>query len=138
MTYSTVLSALGGGALIGLAAALLLFFNNRTAGISGIAAGILPPWKQDSCWRLWFLAGLVASAPLWTLFGGAVHLQIDTPLTVLIIAGLLVGYGTRLGGGCTSGHGICGNARLSVRSIVATLIFMSTAGTTVFLLRHGF
>ncbi len=138
MTYLTILSALGGGALIGLAAALLLFFNNRTAGISGIAAGILPPWTQDISWRLWFLAGLVVSAPLWRLLGGTVHLQIDAPLTVLAVAGLLVGYGTRLGGGCTSGHGICGNARLSARSFVATLIFISTAGITVFLVRHVF
>ena len=138
MTYLTVLSALGGGTLIGLAAALLQFFNNRTAGISGIATGILSPWKQDIGWRLWFLAGLLLSAPLWTLLGGRVHIQIDAPLTVLVIAGLLVGYGTRLGGGCTSGHGICGNARLSVRSIVATLTFMTTAGITVFLVRHGF
>jgi uncharacterized membrane protein YedE/YeeE len=138
MTYLTVLSALGGGALIGLATALLLFTNNRTAGISGIAAGILPPLQQDTGWRLWFLAGLVLSAPLWMLLGGNVHIQIDSPLIVLAIAGLLVGYGTRLGGGCTSGHGICGIARLSVRSIVATLLFMSTAGITVFLVRHGF
>ena len=138
MTYLTILSALGGGVLIGLASALLLFFNNRTAGISGIAAGILPPLQQDAGWQLWFLAGLVLSAPLWKLLGGSVHIQVDSPLTVLVIAGLLVGYGTRLGGGCTSGHGICGNARLSVRSIVATLLFMSTAGITVFLVRHGF
>jgi len=138
MTYLTVLSALGGGALIGLAAAWLLFFHNRTAGISGIAAGILPPWQQDVGWRLWFLAGLVFSAPLWKLLGGSVPIQIDTPLIVLAIAGLLVGYGTRLGGGCTSGHGICGNARLSTRSIVATLLFMTTAGITVFIVRHGF
>ena len=138
MTYLTVLTALGGGALIGLAAALLQFFNNRTAGISGIAAGILPPWQQDTVWRLWFLAGLVLSAPLWKLLGGSVTIQIDAPLTVLAGAGLLVGYGTRLGGGCTSGHGICGNVRLSVRSIVATLLFMTTAGITVFLVRHGF
>jgi uncharacterized membrane protein YedE/YeeE len=138
MAYLTVLSALGGGALIGLAAALLLFFNNRTAGISGIAAGILPPWQQDTGWRLWFLTGLVLSAPLWRLLDGSVYIQIDTPLTVLAIAGLLVGYGTRLGGGCTSGHGVCGNARLSVRSIVATLLFMTIAGITVFLVRHVF
>ena len=138
MTYLTVLSALGGGALIGVAAASLLFFNNRTAGISGITAGILPPWRQDIGWRLWFLAGLVISAPLWKLLGGNVYLQIDTPLSVLAIAGLLVGYGTRLGGGCTSGHGICGIARWSVRSIVATLLFMTTAGITVFFVRHGF
>jgi uncharacterized membrane protein YedE/YeeE len=138
MTYLTVLFALSGGVLIGLAAALLLFFNNRTAGISGIAAGILPPWQQEIGWRLWFLIGLVVSAPLWKLFGGHVYLQIDTPLIVLAIAGLLVGYGTQLGGGCTSGHGICGNARLSVRSIVATLVFMTNAGITVFLVRHVF
>ena len=138
MTYLSVLSALGGGALNGLAATLLQFFNNRTAGISGIAAGILPPWQPDTAWRLWFLAGLVLSAPLWRLLGGSVHIQIDTSLTVLAIAGLLAGYGTRLGGGCTSGHGICGIARLSVRSLVATLLFMTTAGITVFLVRHGF
>jgi uncharacterized membrane protein YedE/YeeE len=137
MTYLTVLSALGGGALIGLAAALLLFFNNRTAGISGIAAGILPPWQQDLGWRLWFLSGLILSGPIWILLGGRVHIQIDTPLAVLAIAGLLVGYGTRLGGGCTSGHGICGNARLSIRSILATLLFMITAGITVFIVRHS-
>jgi len=136
MTYLTVVSALGGGVLIGLAAAVLLFFNNRTAGISGIAAGILPPWQQGGGWRLWFLAGLIISAPFWKLLGGSVMIQIDAPLVVLALAGLLVGYGTRLGGGCTSGHGICGNARLSVRSIVATLTFMTTAGITVFLVRH--
>ena len=138
MTYFTALSALGGGVLIGLAAALLLFFNNRIAGISGIAAGILPPWQKETGWRLWFLIGLVVSAPLWKLFGGHVYIQLDAPLIVLAIAGLLVGYGTQLGGGCTSGHGICGNARLSVRSIVATLVFMTTAGITVFLVRHVF
>jgi uncharacterized membrane protein YedE/YeeE len=138
MTYLTVLSALGGGVLIGLAAAVLLFFNNRIAGISGIAAGILPPWQQETGWRLWFLIGLLVSAPLWKLFGGHVYLQLDAPLIVLAIAGLLVGYGTQLGGGCTSGHGICGNARLAVRSIVATLVFMTTAGVTVFLVRHVF
>jgi uncharacterized protein len=138
MTYLTILSALGGGALIGLAAALLLFFNNRIAGISGIAAGILPPWQQDTGWRLSFLTGLVLSAPLWRLLGGSLHIQIEASLIVLAIAGLLVGYGTRLGGGCTSGHGICGNARLSMRSILATFLFMSTAGITVFLVRHVF
>jgi len=138
MTYLTALSALGGGVLIGMAAALLLFFNNRIAGISGIAAGILPPWQKETGWRLWFLIGLVVSAPLWKLFGGHVYIQLDTPLIVLAIAGILVGYGTQLGGGCTSGHGICGNARFSVRSIVATLVFMTTAGITVFLVRHVF
>ena len=136
MTDFTPLSALAGGALIGLAAALLLFTHNRVAGISGIAAGILPPWTTETRWRLWFLAGLIISAPLYRLTVSAVPVQIDAPLAVLAVAGLLVGYGTRLGGGCTSGHGVCGIARLSVRSIVATLIFMSTAGLTVYLLSH--
>ncbi len=136
MTDFTPLSALAGGALIGLASALLLFTHNRVAGISGIAAGILPPWGEETSWRLWFLAGLIISAPLYRLTVSAVPVQIDAPLGVLAVAGLLVGYGTQLGGGCTSGHGVCGIARLSVRSIVATLIFMSTAGLTVYLLRH--
>ena len=83
MTYITVLSAFGGGILIGLAAAVLLFFNNRVAGISGIAAGILPPWQDETGWRLWFLIGLVFSAALWRLFGGSIEVQIDTPLVVL-------------------------------------------------------
>lgn len=136
MDILIVLSTLAGGALIGLSAALLLFTHNRTAGISGIAAGILPPWFGDQGWRFWFLAGLLASAPFYKLSGQPVYMVVDTPLAVLAIAGLLVGYGTRLGGGCTSGHGICGIARLSLRSIVATLIFMLTGGLTVFVVRH--
>jgi uncharacterized membrane protein YedE/YeeE len=138
MTFLTVVTALGGGILIGLAAAILLFFNNRNAGISGIAAGLIKPWQQDSHWRLAFIIGLVISAPLWRLLVGDISIQINTPLSVLAIAGLLVGYGVQLGGGCTSGHGICGNARLSPRSIVATLTFMITAGITVYIVRHVF
>ncbi len=138
MTFITVVTALGGGILIGLAAAILLFFNNRTAGVSGIAARLIKPWQQDSHWRLAFITGLVISAPLWRLLVGDISIQINTPLIVLAVAGLLVGYGTQLGGGCTSGHGICGNARLSPRSIVATLTFMITAGITVYLVRHVF
>lgn len=136
MTEVTVLSALTGGAIIGLASALLLFAHNRVAGISGIAAGILPPWGAESGWRLWFLAGLLISAPLYRLGGGTIPVRIDAPLIVLAGAGLLVGYGSRVGGGCTSGHGVCGIARLSVRSIVATLVFMLTAGVSVYLVRH--
>lgn len=136
MTGFTVLSALAGGTIIGLASALLLFTHNRVAGVSGIAAGILPPWGTDGAWRLWFLAGLIASALLYRLTGNAIPIQIDAPLAVMAIAGLLVGYGSRLGGGCTSGHGVCGIARLSARSIVATLVFMLTAGLTVYLVRH--
>ncbi len=136
MTLLTVVTALFGGMLIGLAAAILLFFNNRTAGISGIAAGLIKPWKQNSHWRLSFVIGLVISAPLWRLLIGNISIQINTPLIILAAAGLLVGYGTQLGEGCTSGHGICGNARLSPRSIAATLTFMTTAGITVYLVRH--
>ncbi len=136
MTYSTVLFSLAGGALIGLSAALLLYFNNRVAGISGIVAGLIKPWQSDSAWRLAFLIGLIVSASLWFLFGGTIQIQFDTSLGVLAISGLLVGYGTQLGGGCTSGHGICGLARLSKRSMVATACFMITAGITVYGVHH--
>ncbi len=122
--------------MIGLSAALLLFTHKHTAGISGIAAGLLPPWREASVWRGWFLAGLLASAPLYRLSGADIALDLDAGPGLLAIAGLLVGYGTRLGGGCTSGHGVCGIARLSIRSIVATLTFMLTAGITVFIVRH--
>lgn len=138
MAEITVLSALAGGSIIGLASAMLLFKHNRVAGISGIAAGILPPWNAESGWRLWFLLGLIVSAPLYRLTVGLIPVRLDAPLMVLAAAGLLVGYGTRLGGGCTSGHGVCGIARLSVRSIVATLVFMLTAGVSVYLVRHVF
>jgi uncharacterized membrane protein YedE/YeeE len=137
MAEITVLSALTGGGIIGAASALLLYKHKRVAGISGIAAGILPPWTGESSWRLWFLAGLFLSAPLYRLTGLQIPISIDTPLSVLAVAGLLVGYGSRLGGGCTSGHGVCGIARLSVRSIVATLVFMLTAGLSVYLVRHS-
>lgn len=136
MNYLTILSALAGGAMIGLSAALLLFTHKHTAGISGIAAGLLPPWREGGAWRVWFLAGLLASAPLYRLSGASIALDLDASPVWLAVAGLLVGYGTRLGGGCTSGHGVCGIARFSVRSIVATLTFMLMAGITVFTLRH--
>ena len=136
MNALTILSALAGGALIGLSAALLLFTHKHTAGISGIAAGLLPPWQAGGNWRGWFLAGLLASAPLYRLSGTPIALELDASPVWLALAGLLVGYGTRLGSGCTSGHGVCGIARLSLRSIVATLTFMFTGGLTVFVVRH--
>lgn len=136
MEYSTVLAALLGGTLIGLSAALLLYTHKHTAGISGIAAGILPGGQSGSNWRLWFLAGLISSAPLYKLLIGDIAIQLDASPQVLAIAGLLVGYGTRLGGGCTSGHGVCGIAQLSPRSLLATLIFMLTAGLVVLVRRH--
>ncbi len=136
MTYSTVLSSLGGGVLIGLAAAILLYFNHRIAGISGIVAGLLQPWQLDSAWRLSFVIGLMVSTSLWFLMGGIISIKLDASYGVLVLSGLLVGYGTRLGNGCTSGHGICGLARLSARSVVATTCFMLTAALTVYLVQH--
>jgi len=138
MAEITVFSALTGGVIIGGAAALLLYKHQRVAGISGIAAGLLSPWGAESGWRLWFLLGLLASAPLYRLIGGHIPVQLNASLAVLAGAGLLVGYGSRLGGGCTSGHGVCGIARLSLRSVVATLVFMLTAGVSVYLVRHVF
>ncbi len=137
MTDISVLPSLTGGALIGLSAALLLFTHKHTAGISGIAAGLLSPWQAGGGWRWWFLGGLVVSGPLYRLSGTDIPMQLHTSTAVLAVAGLLVGYGTRLGGGCTSGHGVCGIARLSLRSIIATLTFMLTASITVYIVRHA-
>ena len=136
MTDITILSAALGGVIIGLAAGLLLLTHKRVAGISGIASGLLLPWNAESGWRLWFVLGLIASAPLYRITVGEIVVKLDAPLAVLAVAGVLVGYGSRLGGGCTSGHGVCGIARLSMRSIVATLMFMLTACVTVYIQRH--
>jgi uncharacterized membrane protein YedE/YeeE len=132
------LSATVGGALIGLAAVLLMFLSGRVAGISGIVGGLLPPkLAEDWRWRLAFIAGLLL-APL-ILKGAAGFSGIGAPmagLAILIPAGLLIGAGSALGNGCTSGHGICGLARLSPRSAVATVTFMAVAVVTVFVMRH--
>ena len=138
MENFTPYSALIGGALIGLSAALLLFLNGRIAGISGIVGkALFPEQRGDVGWRLFFLAGLVLGPLVSRLIdGNAVLFRIETSLPVLVIAGLLVGYGTGLGGGCTSGHGICGLARLSPRSALATVVFMVVAGITVYIVRH--
>ncbi len=132
-------SALLGGALIGLAAALLLWLNGRIAGISGIAGGIIFPQQRELGWRVLFLLGLVLGGFLYQWLGigpGVEHIVavVDTPY--LVAGGLLVGIGTTLGNGCTSGHGICGLARGSVRSLAATLSFMLAAFVTVFIVRH--
>ena len=135
--HFTPLASLGGGILIGLAAALLLLANGRIAGISGIAGGLLRPAGGDIGWRLAFLLGL-ASAPLaWLGFGAMPPAQIDHSPALLTIAGLLVGIGTRFGSGCTSGHGVCGISRLSPRSLAATACFMATGFLTVFVMRHA-
>jgi len=137
MDNFTPLSALIGGLLIGTSAALFLVLNGRVAGISGILGGLIPPERGHVGWRLAFLAGMLVSAPAFVMAGGRLpSVELDISLPVLITAGLIVGFGTRLGAGCTSGHGVCGIGRGSPRSIVATLVFMATAITTVFLARH--
>lgn len=139
MANFTPISAAIGGALIGLSAVLLMLLNGRIAGITGIAAGILDPLSSDRGWRATFVIGLVA-APLSALLLGLSLPIVQMPASYVIItvAGLLVGFGTRLSNGCTSGHGICGIARLSPRSIVATGIFMAAAVVVVAITRHGF
>lgn len=151
----TPITALAGGALIGLAAAMLLLLNGRIAGISGIVGGLLRPKTGEVSWRLAFVLGLMA-APLlyqvivlwpasrmltvseYTQLALVTVRQVDASVPVLVIAGLLVGIGTRYASGCTSGHGVCGLSRLSVRSLVATLCFMGAGFATVFMARHVF
>lgn len=129
-------SALAGGVLIGLAAALLVLLNGRIAGISGIVGGLLTPKSGDVGWRLAFVAGLVLAPVLWLAVAALPPIRIEAGYPLLIVAGLVVGFSTRYGTGCTSGHGVCGISRLSPRSIVATLIFMTAGFVTVFIVRH--
>lgn len=129
-------SALAGGLLIGLAAALFLLLNGRIAGISGILGGLLTPSRGDALWRLAFLAGLIGAPAAWLLVTELPPIEIKAGYPAIIIAGLLVGLGTRYGSGCTSGHGVCGLSRLSKRSLVATLSFMAAGFVTVYLIRH--
>ena len=132
----TPYAALAGGALIGLAAALFVLLNGRIAGISGIVGGLLRPAAGGAGWRLAFLAGLIDAPLVYALAAALPRPQIDAGWTALVAAGLLVGVGTRYGAGCTSGHGVCGLARLSPRSLVATLAFMAAGFATVFVVRH--
>ncbi|MEH6355354.1 MAG: YeeE/YedE family protein [Marinobacter sp.] len=129
-------TALSGGVLIGIAAAILIIFNGRIAGISGILAGLLAPQKKETLWRAAFILGIVATPFIWSSFATLPAIQIDAGYPVLIIAGLLVGIGTAYGSGCTSGHGVCGISRLSLRSIVATISFMLAGFVTVYIVRH--
>ncbi len=138
-TEFTPLASLLGGALIGLSAVILLATNGRVAGISGIVSRLLPPDADRSglTQGLWFVVGLLIAAPLYKLTTGTPPEQvISGNYPLLIIAGLLVGFGSVLGNGCTSGHGVCGISRGSVRSITATVTFMLTAGISVYILRH--
>jgi len=123
----TPLHSLIGGALIGSAAVLLLILHGRIAGISGIAGGLLKPRSGDIDWRVAFVSGLVLAPWVYSLFAPLPPIRIETGYPLLMLAGLLVGFGARLGSGCTSGHGVCGLSRLSGRSVVATSIFMASA-----------
>lgn len=137
MDSFTPLSALIGGIMIGASAALFLLLNGRIAGISGILGGLLAPPSRETGWRLAFLAGLVLAPLVYAgLSGSLPPVKIDASFPLLVLAGLLVGFGARLGAGCTSGHGVCGIGRGSPRSLVATGIFMAVAIATVFVTRH--
>jgi uncharacterized membrane protein YedE/YeeE len=128
--------AFAGGMLIGLAAALFILVNGRIAGISGIVGGLLRPNKGDMGWRLSFIAGLILAPVIYGAFFVLPEAQVDASTGILILAGLLVGIGTRYGSGCTSGHGVCGISRRSPRSIAATAIFMAAGFFAVYLMRH--
>lgn len=128
--------ALAGGVLIGIAAAMFILLNGRIAGISGILGGLLRPVRGDVRWRFAFLAGMFLSPLVYGLVAAIPAPQIDAGMPQLVIAGLLAGIGTSYGRGCTSGHGVCGLARLSPRSLVATLLFMVAGFATVYVVRH--
>lgn len=132
----TPASALIGGAIIGAAAALFAVLNGRIAGVSGILGGLARPQAGDISWRIAFVAGLIAAPLAWGLFAVLPEIRVDASYFALVAAGLLVGVGTRYGGGCTSGHGVCGVSRLSPRSIAATLAFMAAGFATVYVGRH--
>jgi uncharacterized membrane protein YedE/YeeE len=133
----TPVSAFSGGVLIGLAATLLLLFNGRIAGISGMMSGLMGTQRSELFWRLTFLAGIVIGAFIFNIIKPEFYQpRANFPVWLLALGGILVGFGTRMGNGCTSGHAICGIARLSLRSIVATVTFMATGFITVFIARH--
>ncbi|HET7792777.1 MAG TPA: YeeE/YedE family protein [Rhizobacter sp.] len=134
MNLDAILSSLGGGLLIGAAAVLLLALNGRVAGVVGIAAGAV--FQPRSAWRWAFLGGLVLGAGAFVALHGAPAPRAGVAPALLVIAGLLVGYGTSLSNGCTSGHGVCGLARLSPRSLVATVVFVAVAMLTTYVMRH--
>ena len=136
-THFTPWAALAGGVLLGLASALFVLLNGRILGISGIVGGLLRPRAGDMGWRLAFLLGMLVAPGLYWLVVGPTQPRIDANWGMVVIAGLLVGVGTRYGSGCTSGHGVCGLSRMSPRSLVATLAFMGAGFVTVFLIRHA-
>ena len=134
--HFTPWASLGGGILLGLATAFFILANGRILGVSSIVGGLLRPRSGDIAWRLSFALGMLAAPLLYVLMAEAPAVRVDAGWGTIVIAGLLVGVGTRFGSGCTSGHGVCGLSRLSPRSLVATLAFMGTGFLTVFLVRH--
>ena len=138
MQIFTPISALIGGGLIGLSSAFLLMLSGRVAGVSGMIAGLLPPQKGDAAWRLWFLGGLIVGTGLYRVGtgDGVETLVFDATMPMIVIGGLMTGVGTRVSGGCTSGHGVCGIGRASPRSIVATLTFIAAGVVVVYINRH--
>lgn len=137
MENFTPIESLVGGGLIGLSAVLLMLLNGRIAGISGIVGGLLSGDRSEAGWRIAFITGLIAAPFAYALFAGnmpAIQVPVSTPL--MILGGILIGFGSALGSGCTSGHGVCGIARLSPRSMVATATFMTTGIATTFVIRH--
>ncbi len=133
----TPISALAGGAIIGLAAAAMWWLLGRISGVSGILGNALSARGSDLGWRVAFIGGLLSAGVIAAVaLPGAIHFNMESGYTRAIVAGLLVGFGTRMGGGCTSGHGVCGVSRLSKRSLVATGMFMASAVLVVFVMRH--
>jgi uncharacterized membrane protein YedE/YeeE len=129
-------SSFGGGMLIGLSAAMFVLLNGRIAGISGVLGGLFTPVRGDVLWRVAFIVGMVAAPLAYSVVLTLPSMQIDASYAALVAAGLLVGVGTRYGAGCTSGHGVCGLSRLSLRSLMATGTFMGAGFATVYVLRH--
>lgn len=136
MTDFTPFQSLFGGVLIGLSAVLLMAFHGRIAGMTGILSGVIPPLAPDWQWRAAFLAGAIVSPLVYLLLGGAIPFEVPVSTGMLIVGGVIVGIGITYANGCPSGHGICGIARLSPRSIVAVITFMITAFITVYVVRH--
>lgn len=138
MTEFTPIASTIGGAMIGFSAIILMLFIGRIAGVSGIASQLLPPVVEDYGWRLAFVIGLIAAPFVYQQVSGLpVDQTVSPDMALMAVAGVLVGFGSVFGGGCTSGHGVCGISRLSIRSIVATIVFMAVAIITVFIVRHG-
>lgn len=137
MTQFTPYASSIGGLLIGLSAVLLMASNGRIAGMTGVLNGVIPPLAKDWQWRAAFLAGAIAGPLAWSVAGGS-PISIDIPVstTAMVVGGLIVGVGVTFGSGCTSGHGVCGLARFSKRSLVATCVFMASTFATVFVIRH--